>query len=186
MAEPKTQMPPQDQTSPPPPWVVELIRALKPQGPLEMAGLTAEHIERITKPPAPQRFRKILWRSEETGATGVAHVVESRKFPHGRITAIESYTHPAEAYTHESEGGKVPDGFHMWAGQQRTIPEGQEPHVGDLNQAFKQWRYETFYQADLRFYNGREVKAACCAEEGPGLGLKTPWETSKVGAVSEA
>jgi hypothetical protein len=183
MAEKNVTPPPQDHAAPPPPWVVDLLRALKPQGPLEQAGLTPEHIARIKEAPAPQRYRDIPWRSEETGATGVAHVVESKKFPNGRIVSIAGYTHPPEAYIHESDGGRVPDGFGMWEGHQRSVPEGQEPQLGDLNPAFRQWRYETFYRADLRFYIGREIKVHHCQDE---LGLKTAWSESKVGAVSEA
>jgi hypothetical protein len=171
-----------------------LARSLKPQGPLEMAGLTPERIAEITQPPKPQRYRDIPWRSEETGATGIAHVVESKgkAFPNGRIVSISGYTHPPEAYIFQSQEGPtgkpgmVPDGFPIWSGHARTIPEGQEPQQGDLNQGFLQWRYETFYRADLRFYIGREIKAHHCAEEGPDQGLKTPWQASKVGAVSEA
>lgn len=185
MAEPKTAAPSAPATTADLAAVIEhLARSLKPQGPLEMAGLTPEHIERITKAPPPQRYRDIPWHSEETGATGVAHVVESKKFPNGRIVSIAGYTHPPEAYVYESQDGKVPDGFAMWAGQQRTIPEGQEPQQGDLNPAFLQWRYEMFYRADLRFFIGREIKAGHCREDGAGL--KTPWSESKVGAVSEA
>jgi hypothetical protein len=167
----------------------ELARNLKHQGPLEQAGLTPEHIAAITKPPAPQRYRDVPWRSEETGATGVAHVVEGRdpkKMPNGRIVSISGYTHPPEAYVTESLGGRVPDGFSMWSGQPRTIPEGQEPQQGDLNPGFLQWRYEMFYRADLRFYIGREIKAHHCQEGEGALGLKVPWSESKVGAVSEA
>lgn len=166
--------------------IQQLAAALKPQGPLEMAGLTPERIAQITKPPAPQKFRDIPWRSDETGATGIAHVVESKKFPNGRIVSIGSYTHPAEAYVYEDQGGKVPNGFPMWSGHPRTIPEGQEPQQGDLNQGFLQWRYETFYRADLRQYVGKEIRAHHCQEDGAGQGLKTPWLDSKVGAISEA
>ena len=69
-----------------------------------------------------------------------------------RIVGIVGYTHPPEAYLHESEGGRVPDGFNIWNDSPRTIPQGQEPQIGDLNQSFKQWRYESFYQADLRAF----------------------------------
>jgi len=164
--------------------IQELARSLKPQGPLEMAGLTPERIAEITQLPKAQRYRRIPWKSEETGATGIAHVVESKKFPNGRIVAVEGYTHPVDAYKHESEGGKVPDGFQMWAGHAKSLPEGQEPMQGDLNQGFLQWRYETFYRADLRYYIGREIKAHHCQDDGPGL--KTPWSESKVGPAAEA
>jgi len=187
MAEPqkKIETSQQDQAAPPP-WVVDLLRALKPQGPLEHAGLSPEHIDRIQKPPLPQRFRDIPWRSDETGATGVVHVVESRKMPNGRIVAISGYMHPPAAYVSESLGGKVPDGFAMWSGSERAVPDGQEPQRGDLNPMFLQWRYETFYRADLRYFIGREIKVHHCQEVDGARGLATPWQDSKVGAVSEA
>lgn len=162
----------------------ELAATLKPQGPLEQAGLSSERIEQITKPPSPQRYRDIPWQSEDTGATGIAHVVESKKFASGRIVSISDYRHPPDAYKHESEGGRVPDGFHMWKDHQRSVPEGEEPQHGDLNQGFLQWRYDTYYKADLQRYAGKELKAGCCRADGEGL--KTPWKESRVGAVSEA
>lgn len=160
----------------------ELAKSLKPQGPLEQAGLSPERIKEITLPPAPQRYRDIPWRSEETEATGIAHVVESKKFPNGRIVQISGYTHPETAYQYESQGGKVPDGFSIWSGQPRTLTPGQEPSQGDLNPGFLQWRYETFYRADLRHYIGREIKAHHCQDP---KGLETKWLEGKVGGVHE-
>lgn len=184
MAEPKTPLIPE---APPPAWVKELLLALKPQGPLEQAGLTPEQIAQIKELPKVQRYRKIPWRSEETGATGVAVVVESKRFPaNGRIVAIEGYTHPREAYVYQGQEGLLPDNFPMWKDAPRALPEGQEPLPGDLTPAYLQWRYETFYRADLRFFIGREMKASYCAEEGPALGIKTPWLDSRVGAGAVA
>jgi hypothetical protein len=184
MAEPqkKIETSPQDMTAAPPPWVSELLRALKPQGPLEQAGLSPERIAQIKELPKPQRWRDIPWQSEETGATGIAHVIESKKFTEGRITSIAGYTHPPASYKTQSEGGMVPDGFHMWADKPRTI-EGIEPQQGDLNQGFLQWRYETFYKADLARYIGKAITTGC--SDPAGAGLKTPWQESRVGAVSQ-
>lgn len=183
MAESKKAPEPQDQ-SPPPRWVTDLLRALKPQGPLEQAGLTPERIAQIRDLPKPQRYRDIPWQSEETGATGVAHVIESKRFPEGRIVAISDYAHPPSAYISQSEGGLVPDGFHMWKDQPRTIPEGKEPQQGDLNAGFLQWRYETFYRADLTRYSGKAMIFGAC--DPSGAGLKTPWQESRVGSALES
>ena len=186
----KTETPLQDQA--PPPWVVELLRALKPQGPLEVAGLSPERIAAIKDLPAPQRYREIPWQSEDTGATGIAHVIEARdktRFPHGRIVSIAEYTHPPEAYIFQSQegpsgkAGMVPNGFHMWKDAPRLV-EGKEPQQGDLNAQFLQWRYDTFYKADLARYSGKSITQACCHPDGAGL--KTAWSESRVGAISEA
>jgi hypothetical protein len=161
-----------------------LAQQLKPQGPLEMSGLSPERIAAITQLPKPQRYRKIPWKSSETGATAIAHVVESRTFPHGRVVALENYTHPPETYIAESLGGRVPDGFSLWNGRPLTLAPGQEPAQGDLNPAFLQWRYETFYRADLRRVIGKAIHAHDCDEAGEGL--KTPWAESRVGAPHAA
>jgi hypothetical protein len=163
--------------------IKQLAAALKPQGPLEQAGLSPERIAQIKEPPKPQRYREIPWRSEETGATAVAVVVESKKLPNGRITQLKGYTHPPDAYIFQAQEGRVPDGFPMWArGHQVSVPEGQEPQMGDLSPGFRQWRYENFYRADLRRYIGKEIKAHDCQHED---GIRTKWAESRVGAPAE-
>ena len=158
----------------------ELAKTMKPQGPLEMAGLTQERIDEITKPPAAQRYRLVPWRSEETGATATAHVVEGKTLKNGRITQLIGYAHPSEAYLHQNEGGHVPDGFPIWKdGSARTITEGKEPEIGDLDPAFKQWRWEQYYQADLRRCIGKELHAHHCQE--PDALTRTKWIDGKVG-----
>jgi hypothetical protein len=159
-----------------------LAESMRPQGPLEQAGFTAEQVNQLTKPPAPQRYRDIPWRSEETGATAIAHVIESKKFANGRVVYLSDYKHPQEAYIHESEGGRVPDGFHMWAGGHPVeLPQGKEPAPGVFNPGFLQWRWLNFYQADLRRYIGREIQPHHCQMSDA---IKTTaWIDGKVGKL---
>jgi hypothetical protein len=160
-----------------------LAEAMRPQGPLEMAGFTPERVKELTQLPAPQKYRDIPWKSEETGATAIAHVIESRKFPNGRVVQLINYTHPKEAYVYEEQGGKVPQGFPMWAGNHPTnLPEGEEPAQGTFNNHFLQWRWVTFFQADIRRYVGREIQPHHC--QSPD-GLKTPWIEGRVGSITE-
>ena len=160
-----------------------LAASLKPQGPLEQAGLTPERIAAIKELPKPQKYREIPWHSHETGATGIAIVVESKALKNGRITQIKGYTHPAEAYVSESEGGHVPNGFPMWRdGRARETQPGREPEYGDLTPLFLQWRYERYYQADLRRYIGHEVGPHCASAEA----LASKWVDSAVSAQASA
>ncbi len=130
--------------------------------------------------PAAQRYRLVPWRSEETGATATAHVVEGKTLKNGRITQLIGYAQPSEAYLHQNEGGHVPDGFPIWKdGSARTITEGKEPEIGDLDPAFKQWRWEQYYQADLRRCIGKELHAHHCQE--PDALTRTKWIDGKVG-----
>jgi hypothetical protein len=159
-----------------------LATSLKPQGPLDMAGFTAEHIKQLTQPPAPQMYRDIPWKSEETGATAIAHVVASKKYPNGRVIYLSNYKHPKEAYVYQAQDGKVPDGFNIWADRPVNLPENEEPAQGTFNQGFLQWRWTNFYQADIRRYVGREIQPHHCQTPE---GIKTPWIEGKVGAVNE-
>lgn len=160
----------------------ELAKALKPQGQLEQAGLSEARIARIKELPQPQRYRKIPWRSD-TGATAIATVVEGdpKKFPHGRVTELEAYTHPPEAYVHESEGGHVPDGQPIWANGRQAphLREGEEPDPQVLDPLYRQSRWERYYQADLRTWMGKALQPQHCQHAD---GLKTPWIVGAVGA----
>jgi hypothetical protein len=161
----------------------ELAKTLKPQNALDQAGLSPERKAQILDVPPSQKYREIPWQSQETGATGIAHVIESRGMKNGRITRISGYTRPREAYVKQSDGGRVPDGFEMWREGPMLLPEDREPPPGIFNPVFNQWLWETFYQADLRFYIGREIQAHHCKSSD---GLATKWQESRVGAISDA
>jgi hypothetical protein len=164
--------------------VAEGLRAiapmLKPQTALDATGISEARKKQLTAPPEPQRYRSIAWKSPDTGATGIAHVVESRAHPQGRIVRLEGYTHPPETYRFEADGGLVPDGFSMWGGdgRPRTLEAGREPQQGDLSPIFLQWRYERFYKADLARWIGRGMTSECSADERPLATI--PWQTSGV------
>lgn len=170
-------MPPNDKPTPAPEMsTVEAIKllaeALKPKSELEKAGLSPEQVKAVTEPPTwVPRYRWILCKSEETGATFEAHVLESRnttKFPHGRIVGMRNYQRPAGHDVYEANGGLVPDGMQMVANGLQTPP-------------YKQWLWTTFYQTDLRRYVQRPIVAYLCAANGEGL--KTPWVAGHVRAL---
>ncbi len=159
-----------------------LAQQLKPQGPLEQAGLDQATIDRVKKPPEPRKYRMIPGRSEETAATFTLHVVESKKYPNGRIVALADYKHPPGMFTWRSEGGQVPDGFPMLRDHNSgSIGDGANVQNHQLSVQYKQWRWEEFWQRDLRRHIGKEITHGHCT--GEGLGLKTPWLDGKVGAV---
>jgi len=165
----------------------ELAKSLKPQDSLDMAGLSEERKKQLREPPPPKRWRDVHVRFPVTGATAVAHVVESAKHKLGRIVSFSKYRHPPDAYVHESEGGKVPDGFGIWAGGlPQHVPEGQEPALGALDPAFRQWRYEMFWKRDLADHIGFELAPHLCADPGAHDPKVTPWQEGRVGAPAEA
>jgi hypothetical protein len=157
--------------------LAKLVPVLRPQDPLEAAGLSPERIAQIRTPPQPKRWRLVAVRFP-TGATAVANVVESSKFKGGRITSFTAYRHPPEAYAHEDEGGRVPTGFPIWrGGQALNIAPDEEPANGSLDPVFLQWRYETFWKRDLTDFIGAELTAPLCAEPE---GMQTPWQKGHV------
>lgn len=164
-----------------------LARALianQPKGPLEMAGFSPERQKALTSPPPNKRYRIVPGKSPETEATFDMLVVESKTHAHGRVTEIRNYRHPAGIYKHESAGGIVPDGMPIFnAGHVGSmVVDGTEPPKHMLSTIFLQWRWEAFYQKDLRRIvgDGKRLSGAfaehLCAEPS---GFKTPWLTSE-------
>lgn len=151
----------------------QLAEALKQKTPLEHAGLSPEQIKRIVEPPTwIPRYRYIACVSEETGAKFEAHVLECRdtaKFPHGRIVGLRKYTHPEGVETYQENGGMVPNGMQI------LVHNGGP---GAYTDAYKHWRWTTFYQTDLKRYVQRPITAALC-----GDGLKMPWLAGAVRAL---
>jgi hypothetical protein len=84
--------------------------------------------------------------SLETGATFTAIVVASRPYPEGRVCRIDGYAHPDGIDRHVKDGGLVPDGIEL-----RNRANGEE------SQDLKNWRWRTFWQADLLRYIGRPL-----------------------------
>jgi hypothetical protein len=165
--------------------MAELAKVIKPQDALDMAGLSEARKAQLREPPKPKKCRDFAVRFPQTGATAIAHVVESAKLKNGRIVSFSDYRHPRAAYIAESEGGLVPNGFPIWAAAQpMNLPEDEEPALGHLNQAFKQWRYENFWQRDLRDFVGVEIQPHICQE--PDALRTTPWQEGRIAAPAEA
>lgn len=160
----------------------QLAEAHKPQHPLAQAGFTPEQIEAITKPPKPRRWRRVACKSEETGATFEANVVESKGYTNGRITGILNYRHPSSAYITQSNGGRVPDGMPIFVNGAVSLRDGEEPRPDQLTPLFKQWRWDEYWKRDIRHHNGRELTSSVCAAPD---GLRTPWQEGRVGALHE-
>jgi hypothetical protein len=110
-------------------------------------------------PAAPQRL--IPCRSEITGSTFTARVAKSRTSPEGRIVGLDGYTHPAGADKYISDGGDVPDGFPIFDAN------------GKLTPLFKQWKWETYWQRDLRDFVGKPFQRRFAVDPNAAH----PWHT---------
>jgi hypothetical protein len=63
---------------------------------------------------------------------------------------FHNYKEPEAAMRHVKDGGLCPDGLKIW----------EESTGSKLSPAYKQWRYETFMQADNRAIIGRPFSTA--------------------------
>ena len=159
--------------------LVTQLLARQPTDPSNL-GLSEAQRRKLTDLPPPQSYRYIPCTSEETGATFVAHVVASSKFPNGRITRLEEYTLPAGASKFVAAGGLIPDGMPIGGPNRGSLSDPTDVPSSELSTPFKIWRWETFWQSDLRRLVGKEIKAHFCSESGAGKGLDTPWIESRV------
>lgn len=135
---------------------------------LTMAGLSEARQKQMTTPPPPQKFRVLRGRSSVTKATFSMIVIQSRAFPKGRVVRLEEYRHPKGIETHQAMKGLVPDGLPIRNGGSNTSevgPDGESRGVvssrNGMNLVYLQWRWEEFYQTDLR----RLVSKAVLPEE---------------------
>lgn len=103
------------------------------------------------RPATP--MRKVACKSP-TGATFVAVVADSRTHPGGRVINLEQYRHPEGVDRYQADGGLVPDGFPMAGGDGKAS-----------SSLYKQWRWESFYQADLRSFVGKPLPPHVIVEE---------------------
>jgi hypothetical protein len=96
----------------------------------------------LNPPGTPERREKFV--SEETGASATAVIVPSHTYAAGRLIRLEDYTYPKDIED------RVPNGMN----QKRKSSES-----GALIETpeFKQWRYESFWQLDLKRYVGRDA-----------------------------
>ena len=153
--------------------ISQLAENLKPQGPLQQAGFSQAQIDQLTKIPAPKKYRGVVCKSDRTGACFVAHVVESKKFPHGRIVALHEYTHPDGIFEYVSNGGLVPDGFPILKDANGgALGPGIKLEKHQLSALYLQWRWTEFWQRDLEAHVGKGLAAHHCADAD---GLRTPW-----------
>ncbi len=66
----------------------------------------------------------------------------------GTVTALRNYKEPAGVDKHTADGGLVPNGMKI------TENYGQGEEIAD---GYKQWRWESFWQADLRRFVGKSL-----------------------------
>lgn len=138
---------------------------------LTMAGLSEARQKQMVTPPAPQKFRVLRGRSSATKATFDMVIVQSRAFPKGRVVRLENYRHPKGIETHQAMKGLVPDGLQIRNGGSTVSevgPDGEQRGVtssrNGFNLAYLQWRWEEYYQTDLRRLVGKGVLPEECVD----------------------
>lgn len=157
---------------------------------LTMAGLSEAAQKRLVSPPKPQQYRIIRGRSSATEATFDMVVIASKAHPKGRVVRLEKYRHPKGIETHQAMGGRVPDGLQIRAaqstgseagpdGEQRSITSGRSGY----SLMYLQWRWEEFYQTDLRRLVGSALRAEECVD--PKDIEKVPWLDSAIFSVED-
>lgn len=158
--------------------ISQLAASLKPQSPLEQAGMSQAAIDQITKLPTPKRYRHIPCKSALTEATFIAHVVESKKYPRGRIVSLHEYTHPDGMFQYQSNGGRVPDGFPVLKDANGgALGDGVKLEKHQLSTMYLQWRWEEFWKRDLEAHVGKELAPHHCVDPEA---MKTPWQEGAV------
>jgi hypothetical protein len=160
----------------------EAIRQNRPKTAYGEAGFTPEQEAKLAELPKPQRHRKVACKSEDTGATFTACVVESKSHPHGRIVSLENYTHPPGILTYKAQGGRVPDGQRILRAGTAAPAEDAKIPKHDFDIYYLQWRWTEFYQQDLRRYAGKPLLPSHAVDQAA---FTTPWQEGTVGNLSE-
>lgn len=152
--------------------------------PLDMAGISKERQDALMgKTAKPMRFKRVPGRSQDTEATFTMIVVESRKYPTGRVVRLEDYKEPAGCFTPVSQGGRVPDGATIWADGQHHQPDhGKRPPKNAIHAYHRQYLYETYWKADLGRIVGKALRVYDCLTPAA---FEMPWEESTMFAVEE-
>ena len=162
--------------------LADAIRSDRPRTPLENSGLSPERQRALTEAPVPHRWRTLRCRSDHSGATFLAHVVESKTFPNGRILRMESYTLPDGMFTSVSNGGRVPDGHPI--NKSGAGPTGTPVPYADQCVLYKGWVWNEFYKPDLQAHNGKELKTHALVDPAD---LKTvAWNEGNVHVPEES
>lgn len=144
----------------------------------DTTGLSPDQVARLEGMPAPKRWREVACKSEWTGATFIACVVESKAHPHGRIVELKNYTHPQGVSTFTSAGGLVPEGMQiMRAGTGAPPEDGRIIPKHDLTPFYMQWRYTEFWQRDINMYAGKELRSSMAIDPAA---FTTPWKEGSV------
>jgi hypothetical protein len=91
---------------------------------------------KVTDDPEPVACRG------EMGATFRAQINKA-----GIVVALLDYREPPESMKHEDDGGHVPNGSPIY----------EDEGAKRLAVHFKQWRYETYWQTDLRMFVGKKI-----------------------------
>lgn len=143
----------------------------------DTSGLSPEQVERLEGLPRPQRWRRVACKSDETGATFTAIVLESRTFPAGRISQLADYKHPPGTMTYKADGGHVPDFMQIMRAGVGAPEEGRSYPKHDLTPDYLQWRFVEFWQKDINRFSGKELKAHIAVD---AAAFSTPWLLSNV------
>lgn len=110
------------------------------QSPNEMFAAQMKAARVSTEPPLQiDRVEGVL--SNVTGSRFTAVKV------HGVVAQLEGYTYPDGIEKDEADGGLAPNRL------------GVRNKDGQLSPQFKQWRWENFYQLDLRTFVGKVLPA---------------------------
>ena len=126
--------------------VVAAVRPPAPPPPLSEEEQFHALQRMASERPLPKEFPWGRIKSH-TGATFTPRVVASRKFPKGRVVELQDYAHPdgTDRYqVPEDQPGQDTGGL---------VPIGKT--IGTLQ--WKQWKYETFWKADLAYWIGRDA-----------------------------
>jgi hypothetical protein len=145
-----------------------------------LTGMSEERLERVQgKHERPLKYRVIRGHSDLTESTFDMIVLQDRRFPHGRVSRIVNYAHSPKVYKHQSQGGFMPDGQHIWQDNkhQGELSDATPGHM--LSVWFKQSRWENYWQRDLaKFSTGLPLRVEYCVDGAKAL--DTPWIDSEL------
>lgn len=112
----------------------------------------AKALRRDTADRTPPTLRREP-RVTEDGVRFTAVIAPSRRYKAGIVVNLEDYQYPEDAETKVAKDGQTPNGLQI-----------KKPN-GEYTQQFKQWRWVTFYQRDLKAYVGRDASLLPRASE---------------------
>jgi hypothetical protein len=156
----------------------EAVRSNQPLDPLVSQGFSPELLAQARAVPMALKWRKVKCKSEVSGATFSALVIESKTHQAGRVTQLLDYKHPKGVMTYQGAGGLVPDGMPIMRESTAVLsPEMTDLPGHALASHYKQWRWEEFWQKDLKHHAGKPLTPGMCVEPA---GFQTPWNEGVV------